>query len=57
MPQATDEVAFEERNTFKGWTMNKNYGKVYPKNADLSEILVDLSKYSVIQDYKLYAVF
>jgi hypothetical protein len=25
--------------------------------ADLSEILVDLSKYSVIQDYKLYAVF
>ena len=57
MPQSTEEVELEQRNTFKGWTMNKNYGKVYGQAENLTDVLADLSKYSVIQDYKLYAVF
>ena len=57
MPQAAETTAVEIRNAFKGWTLNKNYGKVYDSGADLSEILMNLSKYSVIQNYELYAVF
>lgn len=57
MPQASDATELEERNTFKGWTLNKNYGKVYGPGEDLSEIIAVLSKYSVTKDYELYAVF
>jgi hypothetical protein len=57
MPQATDSTELEERNAFRGWTLNKNYGKVYSSTEDLKEILMDLSKYQVIQNYDLYAVF
>ena len=57
MPQATDATELEQRNTFRGWTLNKNYGKIYNKGEDLSEILIDFTKYAVIKDYDLYAVF
>ena len=57
LPLAKDEIDLELRNVFVGWTMNANNGKIYDKNADLTEILVDFSKYTVIQDYPLYAVY
>lgn len=57
MPQSSENTALEERNAFKGWTLNKNYGKVYSKTDNLNEIIIDLTKYQVIKDYDLYAVF
>jgi len=57
MPQATGETALEERNAFKGWTLNKTNGKVYDNGTDLTDIIIDLSRYSVIKNYDLYAVF
>ena len=57
MPKAIGETALEERNAFRGWTLNKTNGKVYDKGIDLSEIVIDLSRYSVIKNYDLYAVF
>jgi hypothetical protein len=51
MPQASDATELEERNTFKGWTLNKSAGKIYGKNENLSNIIIDLSKYSVTKDY------
>ena len=57
MPKALGETALEERNAFRGWTLNKTNGKVYDKGVNLSEIVIDLSRYSVIKNYDLYAVF
>ena len=57
MPQAIDDTPLKERNTFKGWTLNKNTGKVYDKNIDLKDVIMDLNKYLVIKDYKLFAAF
>jgi hypothetical protein len=57
MPQAALTTDAEIRNAFRGWTLNKNYGKVYDDGEDLTDIIMNLSKYSVIQDYDLYAVF
>ena len=47
MPQAALTTDVEIRNAFKGWTLNKNYGKIYDDGADLTEIVMNLSKYSV----------
>jgi hypothetical protein len=57
MPQASEATEATIRNAFKGWTMNENYGKVYENDANLSDIIMDLSKYSVIKDYQLYTIF
>jgi hypothetical protein len=47
----------EYRNTFKGWTLNKEAGKVYKEGESLNNILIDVAKYPAIKDYDLYAVF
>jgi hypothetical protein len=48
----------ETRYTLKGWTATENYGGSYPAGVDISEYLVDVSKYLAISDtLKFYAVF
>jgi hypothetical protein len=45
------------RNTFKGWTMNKEAGRVYSSSENISNIIIDIAQYPAIKDYKFYAVF
>lgn len=57
MPQAIDATELEMRNTFKGWTMNKEAGRVYNSSENISNIIIDITQYPAIKDYKFYAVF
>ena len=58
MPWADDsQLPPEERNSFKGWTFDKDSGIIHPSTANLTNILVDVTKYPAIKDYDLYAVF
>lgn len=57
MPQASITTDVERRNAFRGWTMNKENGRIYEATENVNEFIVDLSKYSVIKDFKLYAIF
>ena len=58
MPWADDSsLDPEERNSFRGWTFDKDSGIIHSSTVNLSNILVDVTKYPAIKDYDLYAVF
>lgn len=58
MPWADDShLPPEERNSFKGWTFDVDSGIIHSATTNLSNILVDVTKYPAIKDYDLYAVF
>ena len=50
--------SLELRYALKGWTATENYGGHYASGIDISEYLVDVSKYPAINNTtKFYAVF
>lgn len=58
MPWADDSsLDAEERNSFRGWTFDKDSGIIHSSTVNLTNILVDVTKYPAIKDYDLYAVF
>lgn len=51
------EGPLEERHTFKGWTLNSNYAKVYEKDDNIKDYLVNIERQAVIKDYTFYAIY